>query len=317
MRPFSTARIFAASIRSAHAASSAASLLSKTSAPAANCPPVRSMAYCVKSDLYELVGRSAWLQIQDHSVRHDYLSPDRKSDSGAAHDHAGNRIRRQRKLQSARQHAGPKRFCSVETGPLWRSCFSPDRAKGPRSRYALVMWIWSMPASISTGGQSTRSSARVHNRLLSRCPHLVSKLSGIGSLNCVNEHQFSDSDPLFPKTRVGVGPQRGFAALGIDREPGPARRLPPGFSSRRSSMQACRRSPHTVSAIRWRNWQRTTAAHQRTTKHGRKTWVMRTCSRRSDPMVLWRLGRQVDLMARFRKRGPLQDGDEDDFDVIE
>jgi integrase len=28
-------------------------------------------------------------------------------------------------------------------------------------------------------------------------------------------------------------------------------------------------------------------------------------------------GRQVDLMARFRKRGPLKNGDEDNFDVIE
>ncbi len=33
------------------------------------------------------------------------------------------------------------------------------------------------------------------------------------------DHQFSDIDPLFPKTRVGVGPERKFAALGIDREP--------------------------------------------------------------------------------------------------
>jgi len=32
-------------------------------------------------------------------------------------------------------------------------------------------------------------------------------------------HQFSDSDPLFPKTRVGVGPDRKFTALGIDRAP--------------------------------------------------------------------------------------------------
>jgi len=28
-------------------------------------------------------------------------------------------------------------------------------------------------------------------------------------------------------------------------------------------------------------------------------------------------GRQVDLMKRFRLRGPLQDGDDDDFDVVE
>lgn len=28
-------------------------------------------------------------------------------------------------------------------------------------------------------------------------------------------------------------------------------------------------------------------------------------------------GRQVDLIARFRKRGPLRDSDDDDFDVIE
>lgn len=34
-----------------------------------------------------------------------------------------------------------------------------------------------------------------------------------------NQHLFGQSDPLFPKTKVGLGPERRFAATGIAREP--------------------------------------------------------------------------------------------------
>lgn len=131
------------------------------------------------------------------------------------------------------------------------------------------------------------------------------------------DHQFSDSDPLFPKTRVGVGPERKFAALGIDRSP---------WSSPSSAANIFKQafvasgqppfSPHRV-----RDTLAELAKDHCRTPEDYKAWSQNMGH--EDVLTTFRSygsvapGRQVDLMARFRKRGPLQDRDDDDFNVIE
>ena len=131
------------------------------------------------------------------------------------------------------------------------------------------------------------------------------------------DHQFSDSDPLLPKTRVGVGPERKFAALGIDRVP---------WSSASSAAKIFKQafvdagqppfSPHRV-----RDTLVELAKDHCRTPEDYKAWSQNMGH--EDVLTTFRSygsvapGRQVDLMKRFRKRGPLQDSDDDDFDVIE
>ncbi len=132
-----------------------------------------------------------------------------------------------------------------------------------------------------------------------------------------NDHQFSDSDPLFPKTRIGVGPDRRFAALGIDRAP---------WSNPSSAAKIFKQafveagqppfSPHRV-----RDTLAELAKDHCRTPEDYKAWSQNMGH--EDVLTTFRsygsvaLGRQVDLMKRFRKRGPLQDGNDDDFDVLE
>ncbi len=131
------------------------------------------------------------------------------------------------------------------------------------------------------------------------------------------DHQFSDSDPLFPKTRVGIGPERRFAALGIDRAP---------WSSPSSAAKIFKHafanaglppfSPHRV-----RDTVAELAKYHCRTPEDFKAWSQNMGH--EDVLTTFRsygsvaTGRQVDLMARFRKRGPLQDTNDGDFDVIE
>ena len=131
------------------------------------------------------------------------------------------------------------------------------------------------------------------------------------------EHNFSDSDPLFPKTRIGFGPTRGFQALGIDRT---------AWSSPSSAAMLFKQafidaglppfSPHRV-----RDTLAELAREHCRTPEDYKAWSQNMGH--DDVLTTLRSygsvasGRQVDLMARFRKRGPLKNGDEDNFDVIE
>jgi integrase len=130
-------------------------------------------------------------------------------------------------------------------------------------------------------------------------------------------HQFSDSDPLFPKTRVGVGTDRKFTALGIDLTP---------WSNPSSAAKIFKQafldaglppfSPHRV-----RDTLAELAKDHCRTPEDYKAWSQNMGH--EDVLTTFRSygsvapGRQVDLMKRFRKRGPLQDGGDDDFDVIE
>lgn len=131
------------------------------------------------------------------------------------------------------------------------------------------------------------------------------------------QHHFSDSDPLFPKTRVGVGASRRFEALGIDRTP---------WASPSSAAKIFKQafidaglppfSPHRV-----RDTLAELASQHCRTPEDYKAWSQNMGH--DDVLTTFRSygsvapGRQVDLMARFRKRGPQAEGDEDDFYVIE
>ncbi|WP_171172177.1 site-specific integrase [Ruegeria sp. HKCCA0370] len=123
------------------------------------------------------------------------------------------------------------------------------------------------------------------------------------------DHLFSDTDPLFPKTRVAVGPSRRFEAVGIAREPwaGPS-------SAARIFKQAFVNaglppfSPHRV-----RDTIAELAKLHCRTPEDYKAWsqnmghddVMTTFSSYGSVSP----GRQVELMGRFRRRGPLPDED--------
>lgn len=129
------------------------------------------------------------------------------------------------------------------------------------------------------------------------------------------QHHFSDSDPLFPKTRVGLGSSRRFSAVGIDRSP---------WKSPSSAAKIFKQafvdaglppfSPHRV-----RDTLAELAKDHCRTPEDYKAWSQNMGH--DDVLTTFRSygsvapGRQVDLMARFRKRGPLDSVD--DFDVIE
>lgn len=131
------------------------------------------------------------------------------------------------------------------------------------------------------------------------------------------DHQFSDSDPLFPKTRVGISSDQRFAALGIDREP---------WSSPSSAAKIFKQaflqaglpqfSPHRV-----RDTLAELAKDFCRTPEDYKAWSQNMGH--EDVLTTFRSygsvapGRQVDLMKRFRKFGPLKDNHDDDFDIVE
>lgn len=131
------------------------------------------------------------------------------------------------------------------------------------------------------------------------------------------DHKFSTSDPLFPKTRVGVNPERRYAALGIDRSP---------WSNPSSGAKIFKKafsdaglppfSPHRV-----RDTLAELAKDHCRTPEDYKAWSQNMGH--DDVLTTFRsygsvaTGRQVDLMARFRKRGPLNDSSDDDFDIFE
>lgn len=122
---------------------------------------------------------------------------------------------------------------------------------------------------------------------------------------------FSDADPLFPKTKVGVGKSSRFEALGIAREPwanpsSVARIFKEAF--RTAGLPPF--SPHRV-----RDTLAELAREHCRTPEDYKCWsqnmghedVLTTFSSYGSVAP----GRQVELMDRFRKRGPLEDIDDD------
>jgi len=129
------------------------------------------------------------------------------------------------------------------------------------------------------------------------------------------DHKFSDSDPLLPKTRMGLGVSRQFEALGIDQAP---------WAGASSAAMIFKQafidaglppfSPHRV-----RDTLAELAKDHCRTPEDYKAWSQNMGH--DDVLTTFRsygsvaTGRQVDLLARFRKRGPLTDGG--DFDVVE
>jgi integrase len=127
------------------------------------------------------------------------------------------------------------------------------------------------------------------------------------------DHLFSATDPLFPKTLVGIGPDRRFAALGIDRAPWSS-----ASSAARIFKEAFRTaglppfSPHRV-----RDTLAELSREHCRTPEDYKAWSQNLGH--EDVMTTFRSygsvapGRQVELMTRFRRRGPLSLDEDDDF----
>lgn len=121
---------------------------------------------------------------------------------------------------------------------------------------------------------------------------------------------FSDTDPLFPKTKVQVGATRRFEAQGIHREPWSS-----PSSAARIFKQAFKDagmppfSPHRV-----RDTLAELARDHCRTPEDYKAWSQ-NLAHESIMTTFFSYGsvapgRQVELMNRFRKRGPLQDDDD-------
>lgn len=129
------------------------------------------------------------------------------------------------------------------------------------------------------------------------------------------DHGYSDADPLFPKTKVGIGEARRFEALGIEPKPwaNPS-------SAAKIFKQAFKDAglppfpPHRV-----RDTLAELARNHCRTPEEYKAWSQNLGH--EDVLTTFRSygsvapGRQIDLLARFRKRGPLER--EDDDAVIE
>lgn len=127
---------------------------------------------------------------------------------------------------------------------------------------------------------------------------------------------FSDADPLFPKTSVGNGPTRQFAAMGIKRAPWAS----PSSAARifKDAFRAAGLPP--FSPHRVRDTLSELAKDHCRTPEDYKAWSQNMGH--EDVLTTFRsygsvaTGRQIELMERFRRRGPIRDSDADD-DLIE
>lgn len=129
------------------------------------------------------------------------------------------------------------------------------------------------------------------------------------------DHLFAGSDPLFPKTKLGVGVSRKFQAIGIMREP---------WASPASAAKIFKKafadaglppfSPHRV-----RDTIAELAKDHCRTPEDYKAWSQNMGH--EDVLMTFRSygsvapGRQMELMQRFRVRGPVTN--DDNVDVIE
>ena len=127
------------------------------------------------------------------------------------------------------------------------------------------------------------------------------------------DYLFSDTDPLFPKTRVDVGPSRRFEAVGIAREPWAG----PSSAARIFKQAFVNAGLPTFSPHRVRDTIAELAKHHCRTPEDYKAWSQNMGH--DDVMTTFNSygsvspGRQVELMTRFRQCGPLLD----ENDVIE
>lgn len=127
------------------------------------------------------------------------------------------------------------------------------------------------------------------------------------------DHLFGTTDPLFPKTKIGVGPTRRFEAIGIDRAPwANASSAAKIFKQAFTSAGLPPFSPHRV-----RDTIAELAKDHCRTPEDYKAWSQNMGH--EDVLTTFRSygsvgpARQMELMQKFRKRGPLTD----DFDVLE
>ena len=121
-----------------------------------------------------------------------------------------------------------------------------------------------------------------------------------------NQHLFSKSDPLFPKTNVGLGPDGKFAATGITREPwanpSTAAKI---FKSAFADAGFPPFSPHLV-----RDMIIELANNFCRAPEEFKAWSQNLGH--EDVLMSFRAygsvatGRQMELLTRFRKSGPVQ-----------
>jgi len=279
-------------------------------------------ASSINGTLHEVSAFLNWLADQpgykSKITRSDiaYLSPDRKSDTA-------------RRTSCWKPHPSPAQACEVLANMLSDTVLlRRDRAfvaflflTGSREGAAITIRLGHVDlgyACVHFDGRSVDTKfGKTFTTAFFPMPAPCEQILRDWIAELREKHQFSDSDPLFPKTRVGLGSERKFAALGIDRAP---------WSSASSAAKIFKQafisagqppfSPHRV-----RDTLAELAKDHCRTPEDYKAWSQNMGH--EDVLTTFRSygsvapGRQVDLMKRFRKRGPLQDGDDDDFDVIE
>jgi len=125
------------------------------------------------------------------------------------------------------------------------------------------------------------------------------------------EHFFSDADPIFPKTRIGRGQTRKFEVLGISRDPW----ANPSCAARifKDAFTAAGLRPFSPHRVR-DTLTELARGHCRTPEDF-KAWSQNLGH--EDVLTTFRSygavapGRQVELLKRFRKRGPVTDHHDD------
>lgn len=128
------------------------------------------------------------------------------------------------------------------------------------------------------------------------------------------DHFFSDADPLFPKSRVGVGSSRRFEVQGIARAPwasasGAAKIFKRAFERAGFPPYSPHRVRDTITEL---------AKDHCRTPEDFKAWSQNLGH--DDVLTTFRSygtvspGRQMDLMAQFRRRGPIQKDDDELFE---
>jgi hypothetical protein len=212
-------------------------------------------------------------------------------------------------LSNARRHrAGTSR-------PRAGRVLVPDRVEGNGGHLVclLVTSILNTDSSSSTVGTWTPSLARASRPRSSRSVDQLERIFREWVQELRDEHFFSSTDPLFPRTKVGSGPDRRFAALGIDRAPWST-----ASSAARIFKEAFRNaglppfSPHRV-----RDTLAELSREHCRTPEDYKAWSQNMGH--EDVMTTFRSygsvapGRQVELMTRFRRRGALPLDEDDDL----
>jgi integrase len=245
----------------------------------------------------------------------DYLSPDRKSEAA-------------RRANCWKPHPSPEQVrLLLDQMPTTTVLNRRDRAlvallflTGSREGAAITLRIQHIDLANSCVHFDARSVDTKFSKSFTTAFFPMGALPEQIVRDWINElktdHLFSAGDPLFPKTRIGLNPSGRFGAVGISREPWS------GPSSAAAIFKLAFKDAGLppFSAHRVRDTLAELAKDHCRTPEDYKAWSQNIGH--DDVLTTFRsygsvaTGRQIELLSKFRKRGPIKNED-DGFDVIE